>query len=256
FELSNGNVDAALAALRRAAVLDPRSPITQRSFGGVLLYSGRWDEARAVYERALTLAPGDISVTTALILIELSEGSLPEARRRLNAAEPLGGREALLADLAMFGDLYWLLDPAQQDTVMRLGVEYFADDSTSRAFVHAQILYARGDTAGARRWARDAARGFEAMGERTEDSQVPALVGLCLAYLGRHDEARRWLDRAATKSTREDLPSRMYVHEVTARAMVLAGDEAGALAALERYAEAFGPSSHGRIRVHPEYAPL
>jgi tetratricopeptide (TPR) repeat protein len=256
FESNDGKGEAALATLRRAALIDPRSLQTQRTLGGLLVLAGRMDEAAEPLERALELAPGDLNITNLYIMAAISAGDVGTARRRLNAADPPAGRERLLAHTSMFGDFYWVLDAAQQDTVLKLGVDYFADDAPGRALVFAQILHARGDSAGARRWAREAGREYQQLAARTVDPQVPALAGFAFALQGRHDEARGWIDRGAEKGAGGAAETRAYFLELTARARLLANDTEGALDALEQYVATIGPSGHGRVRAHPEYARL
>ena len=256
FEQIDGDPDTALAYLRRAAILDPRSLGTARTLGGGLHVAGRWDEARAAFERALQLAPGDLASLHSLVVLAISSGDLAEARRRIASAQPAEGRAALFGMLATYGDFYWLLDRAQQDTVMTLGAEYFGEDPASRALVFAQILHARGDSAGARRWAAEAARGFEQHSVGSEDLQLPALAGMAHAFQGRHEDARRWLERAAAVAVGKDRASSSYVHELGARARLLAGDEAGAIAELEKFVVAIGRVGPGRISIHPEFARL
>ena len=171
-------------------------------------------------------------------------------------ARPPAGRERLLAYTATFGDFYWVLDSAQQDTVLKLRVEEFADDAPGRALVFAQILHARGDSAGVRRWARVAGREFQQVVSQTVDPQVPALAGFALALQGRHDDARRWIERGVEKGAGGTPEARAYLLELSARARLLANDTEGALAALEQYVATIGPMGHGRVRVHPEYARL
>jgi tetratricopeptide (TPR) repeat protein len=241
---------------RRAAILDPRSIGTAKVLGSALYVGGRWEESRRAFETALALSPEDLEITRLAMGSHLSEGDLAGARRRLNAARPSEGREALLALVAVYGDFYWVLEPAQQDTVMTLGAEHFVDDPASRAFVFAQILRSRGDSAGSQRWAREAAAKFEEHAAQSEDPQMPALAGAAHAFAGRHDEARRWLERAGRDAATKDRGSRQYVHELTARTRLLVGDEAGAITSLEKLAELGGRPVGGILSLHPEFARL
>src|SRR5690606_10035171 len=248
--------DTALAMIRRAATLDPRSPTATQMLGGGLSIAGRWDEAREALERMLRLAPGDIVITNSLIDVSLAEGDLAGARRRLATAVPAAGRAALLAHVTMFGDNYWVLERAQQDTVLQLGPEYFTDDPASRAYAFAQILHARGDSAGARRWAGEAARGFQRHAAGSEDPQMPALAAMSLAFEGRHAEAAKWFERASADAAGAERGVRRYIHELTARARLLADDEPGAMAALEKFLQDGRRTEPGRLSIHPEFARL
>jgi tetratricopeptide (TPR) repeat protein len=224
---------------------------------GTGLYSaGRWDESREAYGHALRLIPGDVSIIRLIAGISLSEGDLAAARRQLSVALPADARMRLLAHMAVYGDFYWVLDRAQQDSIMTLGAEYFEDDRASRALVFAQILHARGDPAGARRWAGEAAREFEQHSAGSDDPQMPALAGMAHAYLGHHDQARRWLDQAGAEAAGNDRDTRGYLHELDARARLLAGDEAGAIASLEKFALEASRTGPGRIALNPEFARL
>jgi hypothetical protein len=207
--------------------------------------------------RALELIPGSLGPAMSVVGTWLAEGDLAGARRALNAVQPAGGRPALLAYAARYGDYYWLLDPAQQDTVLGLGLEWFDDDAGGQARGFAQILHARGDSAGARRQAAVAARELERSIANNPDPQLPAHIGFAMALQGRHADARRWLARGeAAMPADADFESKSYNLELAARASMLAGDHDAALTALEGWAREMGVRAPGRARLHPEYAPL
>jgi len=251
-----GDAAGGAALLERAVALDPRNPMTARALGQARVLEGRFEAAREPLQRALDLSPADHAAAMVLIQSWLAAGDLASARQALNAMQPPGGRPGLLAYVSMYGDYYWILDPAQQDTLMRLGVESFDGDLASRELVVAQVLLAREDTAGARRAAETARREFERVIGGNPDPQLPALVGFALAIQGRHADASRWLARSAAQITEGDTDNRAYNLELTARAAMLAGDHDAALDALERWVEIPPPTRRGRVRVHPEYAPL
>ena len=83
-----------------------------------------------------------------------------------------------------------------------------------------------------------------------------ALAGMSHAFLGNHAEALRWFGRSAEDAADKDRGSRIYVHELTARARLLAGDEPGAIAALEKLVRETYRSVPGRLSIHPEFARL
>ena len=252
-----GDLDGGIELLERAVALDPRSITALRALGIAHLLAGRFAESRVPMQRALALAPGSLGPAMSVVATWLAEGDLAGARRALNAVEPAGGRAGLLAYAAAYGDHYWLLDAAQQDTVLGLGVEWFDDDAGGQAMVFAQILHARGDSAGARRHAAAAAREFERAAAGNPDPQLPALIGLAMALQGRHADARRWAARAESAMPADaDAETRAYNLELAARASMLAGDHDAALASLEKWVQLMGPRGRGRARLHPEYALL
>ncbi len=253
--IEEGDFEAGVSLLERAATLDPRDPVVLQALGGVQQRLGRFQEAREQFTRALAIVPGSIDLASNIISSWLSEGSIAGARRAMNEMEPTGGRPALLAYMSMYGDHYWLLSLAQQDSVMSLGPEWFDQDTGSTELVSAQILHSRGDTAGARAHAAATAEIFERLIATNPDPQLPALVGLALALQGRHEEARDWLNRAISEAASTDAETRSYVFELSARASMLSGDQAAALDAIERRVEAF-PTTRVRIRLNPEFAPL
>ena len=248
--------EAATPILQRAAMLDPRNPVIMRSLGSALLYGGQYRAARESYSQAFALQPV-ISAAVGQILSWMGEGNVEAARRTLNEVTLPEGREAFLAHMAMFGDNYWLLDSAQQDTVMRLGVDFYDGDEGSRALVIAQILHVRGDTADARRHAARAARDFERNAKENPDIQLPALVGLSEEFAGRRAEADRWLARARERAadTTLDAETRSYPFELSARVGMMRGDREAALAAIEKWVALVGPA-RGRARIMPVFAPL
>jgi TolB-like protein/Flp pilus assembly protein TadD len=256
-KVTGGDVEGGIPLLQRVVALDPRNGVAQRALGGAHMLAGRFQEARTSMLRALELMPGSLGPAMSVVGTWLAEGDLAGARRALNAVQPADGRAGLLAYAATYGDYYWLLDRAQQDTVMGLGLEWFDDDAGGQALVFAQILHARGDTAGARRQAAVAARELERSTATNPDPQLPALIGFAMALQGRHADARRWLARAeAAMPADADFETKAYNLELAARASMLGRDHDAALTALEGWAREMGARAPGRARVHPEYSPL
>ena len=252
-----GDHAAGMQLLERLMAVDPRNAVALRTLATVHLRNEQYEAARGPLLRALEIEPGSVATALSIIGTWVAVGDLGGARRALNAVEPADGRAAILAYAAMYGDYYWVLDAAQQDTVMDLGVKWFDNDVASRALVAAQILHSRGDTAGARPHAAVAAREFERTAATNPDPQVPALAGLASALQGRHAEARRWFTRAqAQVPPTADFETRAYILELDARASMAAGDREAALTTLERWVATLGGSARGRARIHPEYAPL
>jgi serine/threonine-protein kinase len=57
FEVFMGRSDAGIAAVRRAAALDPLNPVGRTSLGSALMYARRYDEALKASQEAITLDP-------------------------------------------------------------------------------------------------------------------------------------------------------------------------------------------------------
>ncbi len=136
-----GQVAAALAALQRAAVLDPLNPGVQSSLGAAFYVARRYPDAIASDRRALALSP-QMNLAHADIgncLLQL--GRLGEARTEY-LAEP--SEMMRLTGLAIVA--HKLGDALAAKTAYRSLVEHLGD---SALYQQAQVLAARGDKAGA-----------------------------------------------------------------------------------------------------------
>jgi serine/threonine-protein kinase len=251
-----GDAAAGAALLQRVVALDPRNPAPARALGQAFMLMGRLEDAREPLGRVVELVPNDHAAASLLMQTWLDQGDMAGATRLINSIRPPDGRQGLLAYISMYGDYYWLLDPAQQDTVMKLGPESFDGDAGSGAMVSAQILHSRGDTAGARRFAEIAQREFERASATSQDPQLPALVGFAFALQGRSADGQQRLERVVADAVEADVDTRAYLYELTARTAMLAGNHDAALTALEKLTALPRSSFKWRVRLHPEFAPL
>ena len=153
---SLGNMDSALTLFRRAATLDPRSVTSARRIARALLWLRRYPEAREATLKGLALAPGNISLIQNLAMISLGQGDLPAARAVIRGAKDIQPAD-LVAYLANFWDLYWLLDEEQQGILLRMTPRPFDDSRASWGIALAETYALRGDKARARAYA-DSAR--------------------------------------------------------------------------------------------------
>jgi len=89
WQLRQGNTDAALTAFYEAELHEPEQPVWQIALGGAWEQAGDLIRARAHYQRAMELAPGDPAAWRALAVfslnyqIEMVELGLVSARRLL-----------------------------------------------------------------------------------------------------------------------------------------------------------------------------
>ena len=185
-ERSQGRWEEALAHLRRARELDPRSWEAERELANTLHFLRRTDEMRAACDRGLVLAPANLTLIQLKAVAFLQEGDLAGARTVLAAALKQVEPTALVAYFATYDDLYWVLDDAQRDVLLRLTPGAFDGNRGLWGIVLAQASAQRGDLAKAREYAEEARRSFASqLAEAPKDAQRYAFLGLAVAYLGK-----------------------------------------------------------------------
>jgi tetratricopeptide (TPR) repeat protein len=256
-ETSLGRAEQALALLRQAEVLDPRSVETARFMVSVLVWLGRYTEALAAADRALALAPGNLALVHAKVLVHLSQGDLPGARAVLRSVPQETEPAALVAYMATSRDLCWVLDDEQQGLLLRLSPGAFDDDRANWGLALAQAHALRGESALARAYADSARLVFEAqVREDPEDAPLHALLGVTLGYLGRRAEAIREGERGVRLlPLMKDAFFGGYVQHQLARIYLLVGEP-------ERALDQLGPLvrihflSPGWLKIDPTFAPL
>lgn len=252
--------DEGVAYAERAHLLDPRSIRSASSLGSVYRALRRPGDAERVYRRALMLAPDDLGIYQSLILTYLDRADTSQVRRLLTEVPAGMDRAQLWAIMSLYGDFYWILDRAQQDSVLRMPVARFDGDSAGRALVLAQIYHQRRDTVQAVRWGAEAARLMEGVLRReAPDPQYHALQGVALAIQGKRGEATRAGERSVEGLT----PSVVsaigdYLDFQRARIAMLNGDRDRAITLLVRaYQVKFiwtvGPAA---LPLDPVFAPL
>ncbi len=253
-----GAFDSALVHARQAQRLDPRSPQTANVLGGILLVLRRYDEARVAYDRAVLLAPTSLAYRNTRIEVELAAGKLDSARAILKAIPPEIPRPALYAYMSTYWDLGWMLDDAQQRTVLELTPADFDDDPGTFGIVMAQLSHIRGDAQRVRTAADTALKGFEAiLRQNPGDVQTRVFAALAKAYLGRKSEALKDAEAAlALAPYTEQTVSNTYFRRVISRAYVVMGEQEKALDLIEELLQRPGELSPGWLRLDPEYAPL
>jgi class 3 adenylate cyclase/TolB-like protein/tetratricopeptide (TPR) repeat protein len=257
-EQSLGRWEESLAHLTRARTLDPRSVLAARRLARTLLLLRRYPEAAAAYDRALALAPGDLTSIQGRAMVEVARGDLAGARATLRAAPVEVGDTALVTFVATYWDLGWTLDDAHQRLLLGLGVEAFEGDRDNWAIVLAQAHALRGDGASARVYADSARLVLEEQLRNTpDDAQLHAFLALMLAYLGREDDAVREGERAvALAPMNEDTSRGPYLQHQLVRASIVAGEHEKALEQLEPLLEVPYVLSPGWLRIDPNFDPL
>jgi eukaryotic-like serine/threonine-protein kinase len=257
-ERSQGRWEESQAALKQAQTLDPRSIGTARRLAVTLLWLRRYPDALQAANRALALdvhAP-DLHQTKAMVY--LAQGDQAGAREVLAAAEHEVEPTALVAELANFWDLYWMLDEAQQKLLLRLTPDQFGDDRVAWAVCLAETHWLRGDRVRARAYA-DSARiaALEQLKDAPEDDQRHALLGLSLAYLGEKAQAIREGQRAiAITPIAKDAYGGSYDQHELVRIYILVGEPEKALDELEPLLKMPYYLSPGWLKIDPTFATL
>jgi len=255
---SLGQWDSALVSLSRAVTLDPRSVAPGRRLGFTLMRLRRYPEAIAATDRVLALAPDNIGVIETRAMIELGKGDLAAARAVISAAAPRLEPTALVAYLGNYWDLYWLLDDAQQQLLLRLSPSPFDDDRSAWGIVLAETYQLRGDSLRMRAYADSARLAIEKILESTpNDAQRRVFHGLALAYLGRRAEAIREGEKAAALlPISKDGFTGPYIQQLLVRIYMLTGEKEKALDHLEPLLTVPYHLSPGWLRIDPTFAPL
>ena len=160
-ELSLGRWEAARGHLEQAARLDPRSGATADQLGQVLLYTRHYPEAERAFDHALQLLPANLLLRADRATVALAQGDLAARRPCFNAAPKEVDPTALVAFVANYRDLVWVLDEAQQQLLLRLTPSAFDDSRATWGIVLAQTYALQGNRAKARVYADSARLAFE-----------------------------------------------------------------------------------------------
>jgi tetratricopeptide (TPR) repeat protein len=257
-EQTLGRWDAALVHLRAARELDPRSVATARRFGATLLRLRRLPEARSAAEQSMALGPDNLDLLENLVMVHLADGDLPAARAALREHGGKVQPTELVAYLGNYWDLFWVLDDAQQQLLLRLTPSAYDGDRAAWGIVLGQTYWLRGDRARARAYADSARQANEDLLRRNpEDGQRHGLEGLALAYLGRKADAIRESERAmALTPASRDGYTGPYLQHLAARSYVLLGEPEKALDLLEPLLKVPYFLTPGWLRIDPAWDPL
>jgi serine/threonine-protein kinase len=255
---STGDWDGALATLRRAQTLDPRSIFVARRLALTLLRLRRYPEALAAADRALVLAPTNLQVIENKAMVYLAQGDLAGARAVFRNVSLDVEPTTLAAYVANYWDLFWVLDDDQQQLVLRLAPSAFDDDRATWGLVLAQTWHLRGNAARARAYADSAHVAFEGQLRSTpNDAQLHALHGLSLALMGRSAEAIAQGERAvAMVPLSADGYTAPYLQHQLARIYILIGEPDKALDRLEPLLKTPYYLSPEWLKIDPTFDPI
>jgi eukaryotic-like serine/threonine-protein kinase len=247
--------EEALRMLRHATELDPRSVPSWAALANALISMRRYAEALPAIDRGLVVDPTSFRLHQLRSLTFLGRGDLAGARRSLAAVPRDLDQAALVAYLATYNDLYWVLTAEQQALLLTLPPSAFDNDRATWGFVMMEVYGDRGDPVRTRAYADSARLAFEAqLRDAPGDAQLHSLYGLALAYLGRTAEAvaegRRGLDLGGSGSTNT------YLKHQLARIYVRVGQPGPAMDQIEDLLRVPYYLSPGRLRIDPDFTAL
>jgi tetratricopeptide (TPR) repeat protein len=209
-------------------------------------------------DQALALGPTHLQARVTGAMTYLAQGDLERARQVIRDTPQEVDPTALVAYVATYWDLYWLLDDQQQALLLRLTPNAFDGDRGTWGIVMAQTYALRGDPLRARTYADSSRQGFEAeLRETPDDAQRHVILGLALAYLGRSAEAVREGERGVSlMPLSRDAFFGAYMQHQLARIYILVGQYDKALDWLEPLLKVPYYLSPGWLRIDPTFAPL
>ena len=256
-ELSLGRWEESLTHFRQALALDPRSARTAARLARSLVFLRRYPQALTAADRAMTLAPNSATAFEIKVMALLGQGDLDGARRLVGSAPSSIDRTELVATLAQFWDIYWVLDDAQRRLLFTLPVAAFSDSREGRALAIAATYAMQGDPGRSRAYADTARVALEEKLAAQDDAQLHVLLGTALAYLGRRDEAVREGRRAVEMMpiSREAFTG-PYIQHQLARIFILVGRPDQAINQLEPLLRVPYLLSPGWLRIDPTFDPL
>jgi serine/threonine-protein kinase len=253
-----GRWEAARGHLEQAARLDPRSSFTAQLLGRVLLYTRRYPEAERALDHALQLMPANLFIRHTRVKVALAQGDLPGGRAVLRAAPKEVDPTALVAFMATYNDLMWVLDEAQQRLLLRLTPSAFDEDRAQWASARFQTYALWGDTAKTHLYADSARLAFEQELRATpQDAGLHVFLGVALAYLGRKAAAIREgkLGVNLLPISRDPVEG-AYLQHYLGRIYILVGEPEKALDQLEPLLKVPYYLSPGWLKIDPNFAPL
>jgi non-specific serine/threonine protein kinase len=257
-EAELGRWDAAVEHLKQAERLDPRSVNTVHRLGEALLRLRRHAEAREALDRGLALAPADLGLIEDKAMTFLGNGDLAGARAVLKTVPREVEPTALVAFLAAYFDLVWVLDNGQREVLLRLTPSAFDDDRGNWALCLTQAYAQRGDAANVHTYAEKARKAYEEqLRAAPDDPQRHVVLGLSLAYLARKDEAiREGLRGVALLPVAKDARNGPYYQHQLVRIYMLVGEPEEALDQLEPLLKIPYFLSPGWLKIDPNFDPL
>ena len=255
-EAGLGRYDSVVSRLARASTLDPRSANAARRLALTQVTLRHYAAADSVADRAVALAPTNPRMPRVKVLVALGRGDRAAAESAVRAAATRIEPTALFVGLAVYQDLYWVLDDAQQRLVLAQPPSAFDDDRGNWGIVRAELYHLRGDRSRTAIYADSARLAFEEHSRATpDDPQQHAFIGLAQAYLGHKADATREGQRGVELASGDKYIG-AYIQFQLVRIYILVGEPDKALDQLEPLLRIPFYLSPGWLRIDPTFDPL
>jgi tetratricopeptide (TPR) repeat protein len=188
----------------------------------------------------------------------LGEGDLAGATAVLKAAPKDVERTALVAYVANYNDLVWVLGEQERELLLRLTPSAFDDDRGAWALCLVQAYTLKDDAANVHTYAEEARKAIEEQLRATpEDAQRHVFLGIALAYLGRKEEAIPEGQRGvALDPVSKNARGGPYIQHQLFRIYLLVGEPEKALDQLEPLMKIPYYLSPGWLKIDPNFDPL
>ncbi len=257
-DLQAGRFEPALAKLTRARDLDPLSQQTLSVLLTAMVYLHRFDEATVIAREATALAPTDLGTMSWAVFAYAGLEDLAGARAVVRQAIGPTAATEVVAYLAGYNELAWVLEDRELDLLFRLTPAAFDNDRAWWGQALAIAASQRGDLVRARAYADSALRiSAEQSAANPDDAQLHSLYGVMLAYLGRSAEAIREGERGVVLSrAQRRTRTSPYSTQQLARIYVALGQQDNAIGVLEELIEQQYTVTPGLLRIDPTFAPL
>jgi tetratricopeptide (TPR) repeat protein len=250
-----GKIDEAIALQEQAAKLDPLNNDIWTNLAGSYRGIRKMPEARALFDRALNIAPNDLGVISQKAETFLAEGNVDDAWQILSVvsfpATELGFGTTIEALVCQrrYKDAEEMVTTAMNDTSVPPLFHSIALSGLAR------LHLARGDRAGAQQLFAQAEAELTRLHANGENNLflLDALI-LVEAYLGHRDNVDQ-LAQEAMQRVRNDLWESPHHEEAIARAHIVLGELDRAFPMLEHvlsvpYAYALTPAL---MRIEPDW---
>ncbi len=253
-----GMWDEAINHFERASELDPRSPSIFWRWAFTHLWMRQPSKAMEVSNRGLAIDPTDLDLILSKVMAHLTMGDLEGARAVVASAPREVSLTTLVQWLALYYDVYWVLDQAQQELLLhssRASTAEVAWSGVPLAVAHTHAM--RGEAAQVGRWAEEARRAYAELLAENPDSGSHVDYGLALAYLGRRDEAVAEGERAVARMPiSQNAYNGPYKQHGLVRIHIILGEYDRALDLLEPLMEIPYYLTRAWLSIDPMFDPL